>query len=157
MIEFVGDEQSTWNVLPYKFEAGTPNVGDAVGLAAAVTYLDGMGMDRVAAHERELLTLAYESVASIDGARIYGPPPSTRSGSLTFTMAGIHPHDLATVLDEEGVCVRAGHHCAQPLVRRLDVPATARASFAVYNDSADVAALIVGLNKARALFGHAAG
>ncbi|GAC1516802.1 MAG: cysteine desulfurase [Gemmatimonadaceae bacterium] len=156
MIEFVGDEQSTWNALPYKFEAGTPNVGDAIGLAAAVTYLDELGMERVAAHERELLSLAYERVATIDGAQIYGPAAASRSGSLAFTIADIHAHDLATVLDAEGVCIRAGHHCAQPLARRLDVPATARASFSVYNDASDVDALVVGLEKARAIFGHVA-
>jgi cysteine desulfurase/selenocysteine lyase len=152
MIEVVSDERSTWNVLPHKFEAGTPNVGDAVGLAAACDYLDAVGMDRVHAHERALTALASERLSAVDGVRIYGPPPSNRSGVVSFTVGEIHPHDLATILDQEGVCIRAGHHCAQPLMRRLDVPATARASFYVYNDERDVDALVAGIEKAKQLF-----
>ncbi|HET7457476.1 MAG TPA: SufS family cysteine desulfurase [Gemmatimonadaceae bacterium] len=156
MIEIVGDEESTWNVLPHKFEAGTPNVEGAVGLAAACDYLDAIGMDAVRAHELRLVTLASERLAAIEGVRVYGPPPAERSGVVSFTMrtdAGeVHPHDLATVLDGEGVCVRAGHHCAQPLMRRLGVTATARASFYVYSDETDVDALVRGLMKARELF-----
>jgi cysteine desulfurase/selenocysteine lyase len=153
MIEFVGDERSTWNVLPHKFEAGTPNVGDAVGLAAACDYLDALGMDRVRAHEQTLTALASARLASIERVRVYGPPPADRSGVVSFTVGDIHPHDLATILDETGVCVRAGHHCAQPLMRRLDVPATARASFYVYNTEADVDALVAGIEHAREVFG----
>jgi cysteine desulfurase/selenocysteine lyase len=152
MIEFVHDEASTWNVLPHKFEAGTPNVGDAIGLAAACEYLDGIGMDAVLEHERALVRLATERLASIDGLTVHGPPPSQRSGVVSFTVADIHPHDLATVLDQDGVCIRAGQHCAQPLLRRLGVPATARASFYVYNDEADVEALVHALGRAKALF-----
>ena len=152
MIEVVSDERSTWNVLPHKFEAGTPNVGDAVGLAAACDYLDAIGMDRVHAHEHALTALASERLSTVDGVRIYGPPPSERSGVVSFTVGEIHPHDLATILDQEGVCIRAGHHCAQPLMRRLDVPATARASFYVYNDERDVDALVAGIEKAKQLF-----
>jgi cysteine desulfurase/selenocysteine lyase len=155
MIEFVHDDRTTWNVLPYKFEAGTPNAANAVGLAAAVEYLDRIGMDRVRAHERALMSAAQERLAAIDGLHIYGPPASERSGVLSFTLGDVHPHDLATILDGEGVCIRAGHHCAQPLMRRLDVPATARASFYVYNDESDIDALVAGIHKAREIFGYA--
>ncbi|MGH7665446.1 MAG: aminotransferase class V-fold PLP-dependent enzyme [Gemmatimonadaceae bacterium] len=154
MIEFVHDESSTWNTLPHKFEAGTPNVAGAVGLAAAVDYLDRMGMDAVALHERSLTQLASARLAEFDGLTIHGPAPEYRSGVVSFTLADIHPHDLATVLDGEGVCIRAGHHCAQPLMRRLEVPATARASFYVYNDESDVDALMAALHRARKLFGQ---
>lgn len=153
MIEFVRDDTSTWNVLPHKFEAGTPNVADAVGLAAACEYLDGIGMDEVLGHERSLVLLATERLRRIDGVRIYGPPPGQRSGVVSFTLRDIHPHDLATVLDQDGVCIRAGHHCAQPLMRRLGVSATARASFYVYSDESDVEALAHGLERAIRLFG----
>jgi cysteine desulfurase/selenocysteine lyase len=155
MIEFVRDDHSTWNVLPHKFEAGTPNVADAVGLAAACDYLDGIGMDAVLAHERALVRLATERLAQIDGLRVYGPKPSERSGVVSFTVADIHPHDLATILDQDGVCIRAGHHCAQPLMRRLGVAATARASFYLYNDASDVEALVRALERAKQLFGEA--
>jgi cysteine desulfurase/selenocysteine lyase len=152
MIEFVRDEESTWNVLPHKFEAGTPNVGDAIGLAAACDYLDGIGLDAVLEHERALVRLATERLRAIDGLCVYGPPPAERSGVVSFTVEGIHPHDLATILDQDGVCIRAGTHCAQPLMRRLGVPATARASFYVYNDEADVDALVRALYRAKELF-----
>ncbi len=153
MIEYVADERSTWNVLPHKFEAGTPNVGDAVGLAAACEYLDGIGMAKVREHERTLTASASERLSAIPGVRVYGPPAADRSGVVSFTVDGIHPHDLATILDEGQVCVRAGHHCAQPLMRRLDIPATARASFYIYNTEADVDALIRGVERAREVFG----
>jgi cysteine desulfurase/selenocysteine lyase len=155
MIEIVGDERTTWNALPHKFEAGTPNVADAVGLAAACDYLSALGMDRVRAHELALLRHATERLAGVEGVRVYGPPPADRSGVVSFTMGDIHPHDLATILDGAGVCIRAGHHCAQPLMRRLEVAATARASFYVYSDARDVEALVAGLVRARELFGAA--
>ena len=153
MIEFVRDDHSTWNVLPHKFEAGTPNVADAIGLAAACEYLDDIGMDVVLDHERALVRLATARLHGIEGLRIYGPAPEERSGVVSFTVEGVHPHDLATILDQDGVCIRAGHHCAQPLMRRLDVSATARASFYVYNDESDVDALVTAIEKARVLFG----
>ena len=154
MIEFVHDDRATWNVLPHKFEAGTPNAADAVGLAAAVEYLEKIGMDRVLDHERSLMARAQERLSAIDGLQIYGPAPAERSGVLSFTLPDVHPHDLATVLDGEGVCIRAGHHCAQPLMRRLGIVATARASFYVYNDEHDIDALVSGINKAREIFGY---
>lgn len=156
MIEFVFDARSTWNVLPHKLEAGTPNAADAVALAAAVDYLDALGMDEVRAHEQALGALATEQLEAIEGVTIYGPPVAERSGVVSFTMADVHPHDLATILDGSGVCIRAGHHCAQPLMRRLGLSATARASFYVYNDARDVEALVAGLEHARELFGGVA-
>lgn len=153
MIEYVGDDRSTWNVLPHKFEAGTPNVGDAVGLAAACEYLDRIGMTKVREHEQAITTLATSSLCAIPDVRVYGPSPAERSGVVSFTVGDIHPHDLATILDEAGVCVRAGHHCAQPLMRRLNVPATARASFYIYNTEADIDALVAGVEHAREVFG----
>ena len=153
MIAVVGDQETTWNALPHKFEAGTPNVGDAVGLAAACDFLAGLGMDAVIAHERALVRLAMARLSEIDGLTVHGPAAELRSGVVSFSMADVHPHDLATILDERGVCIRAGHHCAQPLMRRLGVPATARASFWVYSDAGDVDALVDGLQAARRLFG----
>ena len=153
MIEYVADESSTWNVLPHKFEAGTPNVADAIGLAAACDYLDRIGMRAVREHEKMLTSLASERLLEISDVRVYGPPPADRSGVVSFTVGEIHPHDLATILDEGGVCVRAGHHCAQPLMRRLAVPATARASFYIYNTEADVDALVAGIQRAQEVFG----
>ncbi len=153
MIEFVHDETSTWNVLPHKFEAGTPNVAGAVGLAAACDYLDAVGMAAVRAHEQALLEQAHKVLGGIPGVRIYGPSlVADKSGVVSFTLEGVHPHDLATVLDQDGVCVRAGHHCAQPLMRRLKVPATARASVYVYTTPADVEAMGRGVERAATLF-----
>lgn len=155
MIEFVHDDRSTWNVLPHKFEAGTPNAANAVGLAAAVCYLDQLGMDKVLEHEQAMVRDASEKLSAIPGIRIYGPAPAHRSGVVSFTIQDVHPHDLATVLDADGVCIRAGHHCAQPLMRRLGVPATARASFYIYNNVSDTDALVAGIHKAREIFAHA--
>jgi len=153
MIRTVHDTTATYAPPPHKFEAGTPNVEGAVGLAAAIEYLGALGMAEVAAHERALCAYALERLSAIDGVTLYGP--AERSGVVSFTLGDIHPHDLATIVDSEGVAVRAGHHCAQPLMRRLDVPATARASFYVYNTREDVDALVAALEKARALFGYA--
>lgn len=152
MIEFVHDETTTWASLPHKFEAGTPNSAGAVGLAAAVGYLEAIGMDRVQSHERELMTLAQHRLEELGGVTIYGPPPAQRSGVLSFNVTDVHAHDLATILDSTGVCIRSGHHCAQPLMRRLGVSATARASFYIYNDESDVDALVAGVQQAASLF-----
>lgn len=152
MIEWVRDTDSTWNVLPHKFEAGTPNAADAVALAAAVRYLEALDMTQVRAHEVALLTSAEARVRALPGATVYGPPPQERSGVLSFSLTDVHPHDLATILDQHGVCIRAGHHCTQPLMRRLGVSATARASFYVYNDASDVEALIGALEAAQQIF-----
>lgn len=152
MIEWVHDTTSTWNVLPHKFEAGTPNAADAVGLAAAVRYLEGLGMAHVRAHEIALLELAESRVRALPGVTVYGPPPAQRSGVVSFSLTDVHPHDLATILDQHGVCIRAGHHCAQPLMRRLGVSATARASFYVYSDASDVEALVGALTAAQSIF-----
>ena len=156
MVEFVYDDRTTWNALPHKFEAGTPNAADAAGLAAAVGYLESIGMDEVLRHEQSLVAEASERLSAIEDIRIYGPPASGRSGVVSFTLGDVHPHDLATILDGESVCIRAGNHCTQPLMRRLDVSATARASFYVYNDRADIYALVEGVLKAKEIFGHAA-
>jgi cysteine desulfurase / selenocysteine lyase len=152
MIEFVRDERTTWNVLPHKFEAGTPNVAGAVGLAAACDYLESIGMGEVRRHDHRLMTKASVRLAAIEGVTVHGPPAAERSGIVSFSVADVHPHDVATVLDQEGVCIRAGHHCCQPLMRRLGVAGTARASFYVYNDEADVDALVTAVESARDLF-----
>jgi cysteine desulfurase/selenocysteine lyase len=152
MIAVVGDQETTWNVVPHKFEAGTPNVADAVGLAAACDYLAAIGMDAVLGHERALVARAMDGLQALGGVTVHGPAADQRSGVVSFSVAEVHPHDLATILDERGTCIRAGHHCAQPLMRRLGVPATARASFWVYSDASDVDALIDGVAAAQRLF-----
>jgi len=153
MIRTVHDTTATYAPLPHKFEAGTPNVEGAIGLGAAIRYLRGLGMDEVAAHERSLARYAVERLGGVEGVTLYGP--DERAGVVSFTLGDIHPHDLATIVDSEGVAIRAGHHCAQPLMRRLDVAATARATFYVYNTRDDVDALVAALEKARTLFGYA--
>ena len=155
MIEWVHDFDSTWNTLPHKFEAGTPNAADAVGLAAAVRYLETLDMQQVRAHELALLEHAESRLRALPGITIFGPPPSRRSGVLSFAIPDVHPHDLATILDQHGVCIRAGHHCAQPLMRRLGTAATARASFYVYNDGDDVEALCEAVTAAQSIFAAA--
>jgi cysteine desulfurase/selenocysteine lyase len=155
MIRDVREDGFTPNELPWKFEAGTPPIAEAIGLHAAIEYLDGLGMDAVRQHEVELTAYALRTLTERHGddIRIYGPPePSERGAVLSFAYKGIHPHDISQVLDEAGVCVRAGHHCAKPLMRALDVAATARASFYVYNDEADVDALSEALASASDLF-----
>lgn len=153
MISRVFDDHSTYNKIPHKFEAGTPNVEGAVGLAAAVDYLTRIGPARIAEHEQTLAQAAIEKLTQIEGVTVYGPH-GHRAGVVSFTYGDIHPHDIATILDQDGVCIRAGHHCAQPLMRRLNVAATARASFYLYNDLDDVEALGSALVKAGALFGY---
>ncbi len=155
MISRVWDDHSTYHTIPHKFEAGTPNVEGAVGLAAAIGYLEGIGLERIAEHERALAAAAIERLTQIEGMTVYGPR-GHRAGVVSFTYGDIHPHDISTILDQDGICIRAGHHCTQPLMRRLNVAATARASFYVYNDLADVEALAGSLVKAGALFGYVA-
>jgi len=154
MIASVSFEGSTWNELPFKFEAGTSPVAEGIGLGAAIDYLDTIGMDRIRAHETDLTAYALERVIEVDGLRVFGPlDPERRGGVVSFAIDGIHPHDVAELCDREAVCVRAGHHCAQPLMRRMDVPATARASFHVYNAREDVDRLVDALRGAREVFG----
>ena len=153
MISRVWDDHSSYNKIPHKFEAGTPNVEGAVGLAAAIDYLGRIGTERIAEHEQALAHAAIERLAQIEGVTVYGPR-GHRAGVVSFTYGDIHPHDLATILDQDGVCIRAGHHCTQPLMRRLNVAATARASFYLYNDLDDVEVLAGSLVKAGALFGY---
>ena len=153
MISRVEREHSTWNELPYKFEAGTSAATEAVGLGAAVEYLDAIGMDRIRAHERDLTAYALERLPEVEGIRLYGPSDlDRRGGVVAFAIEGIHPHDIAELCDREAVCVRAGHHCAQPLMRCLGVGATARASFHVYNSRDEVDRLVDALVKAREVF-----
>ena len=154
MISSVGFQSATWNELPYKFEAGTPPVAEAVGLGTAVEYLSKLGMDRVRAHERALTAYMLDGLARVPGLRVVGPPDAEgRGGLASFTIEGIHPHDVAELAGREGVCIRAGHHCAQPLMRCLGVTATARASVGVYNEPSDVDALIDALLAGREVFG----
>ncbi|HZT97876.1 MAG TPA: cysteine desulfurase [Chloroflexota bacterium] len=154
MIRRVTEQGSTWNELPWKFEAGTPNVEGAIGLQAAVEYLEALGMDAIRAHERRLVGLALERLQQIDGLRLLGPEDADlRGGVVAFDMASVHPHDLASILDRTGVCIRAGHHCAQPLHDRLGIAASARASFYVYNDEDDVDVLVEGIETAKRVMG----
>jgi cysteine desulfurase/selenocysteine lyase len=153
MIKRVTLEKSTWNDLPHKFEAGTPAIAQAVGLGAAVNYLTGLGMNNILAHERLVVDYALDRLSEIPGLTLYGPEPDQRNGVATFTLQDIHAHDVAQLLDAEGVAVRAGHHCAMPLHQRLGVTATARASFYVYNTQADVDALVEAIYNARRVFG----
>ncbi|HVR78360.1 MAG TPA: cysteine desulfurase [Acidimicrobiia bacterium] len=154
MISDVTLFESTWAEIPHRFEAGTPPIIQAVGLHAAIDYLDAIGMDQVFQHDRELTAIALDRLSDVPGVRIQGPRGmEDRGGVVSMTMEGIHAHDLATILDDGGVAVRAGHHCAKPLMRRMGVTATARASFYIYNDEEDIDALIRGLRRAGELFG----
>ncbi len=154
MIERVELERSTYKDPPHRFEAGTPNIADAIALGVAVDYLQVVGMEAVRAHEKALVRYALAQLAEVKGLRLYGPrDPELRGGAMAFSLEGVHPHDVAQVLDGEGVCVRAGHHCAQPLHRALGVAATARASVYLYNTPEDIDALVRGLERVRAFFG----
>lgn len=152
MIDTVELHESTWKGLPYKFEGGTPIIAGAIGLGAAIDFLNEIGLEAIAEHERRLVLYALERLNEIEGLNVYGP--QERSGLVTFNVDDIHPHDVATVLDSEGIAVRAGHHCAQPLMRWLDVTATARASFYLYNTEEDIDKLVDGLVKTKEFFGH---
>jgi cysteine desulfurase/selenocysteine lyase len=152
MISHVSFEETTFKGIPHRFEAGTPAIVEAIGFGAAVDYLSGLGLDAVAAHERDVLAYATQRLQEINSIRIVGTAPD-KASILSFTMEGVHPHDLGTILDRSGVAVRAGHHCAQPLMERMGVPATARASFALYNTREEVDALVASLHRAREIFG----
>jgi cysteine desulfurase/selenocysteine lyase len=152
MIKSVTFEKTTYNDLPYKFEAGTPNIADAIGLGAAVEYLNQIGMDRIAAYEKHLLDYATEAISAVDGIRLIGTARE-KASVLSFIVDGVHPHDIGTILDREGVAVRAGHHCAQPVMDRFGVPATTRASLAFYNTEEEVDALVAAVGKVKELFG----
>jgi cysteine desulfurase/selenocysteine lyase len=151
MILTVSFEKTTYNALPFKFEAGTPNISGAVGLAAAIDYIGKLGIDRIHAHEQRLLAIATEKLSRVPGLTIIGTAPD-KAGVISFTVDGVHPHDLGTILDAEGVAVRTGHHCAMPVMEFFDVPATARASFACYSRESDIDALVDALAKAREVF-----
>lgn len=152
MIDFVGLYESTWTDLPTKFEAGTPLIAQAIGLKAAIEYLANIGFDAIHAHEAEITAYAYEKMSEIEGIDIYGPDKDKRAGIITFNLKDVHPHDVATALDTEGVAVRAGHHCAQPLMKWLNVSSTARASFYIYNTKEDVDQLVEGLKQTKEFF-----
>jgi cysteine desulfurase/selenocysteine lyase len=151
MIASVTFEKTTYNSLPYKFEAGTPNIADAIGLGVAIDYLNEIGLDKIAAYEHELLDYATETIGAIPGVTILGTARE-KASVLSFTIYGIHPHDIGTILDQEGIAVRAGHHCAQPVMKRLGVPATARASLAFYNTKEEIDVLADGIQKTIEVF-----
>ena len=153
MIDFVYESHSTWTELPWKFEAGTPNIAGAIALGAAIDYIQELGIDQIHQHEDELIDYVMPKLQNIEGLTIYGPKDNKkRSGVIAFNIEGLHPHDVATALDMEGVAVRASHHCAQPLLNYLDTPATARASFYIYNTKADCDKLVEALQKTKEFF-----
>jgi len=153
MIREVHKYETTWNDLPYKFEAGTPNIADVIGFAAAMDYLERIGMDKVREHEIELTKYALDKLSQIKKIKLYGPNEmAKRGGVISFNLGDIHPHDLATIVDEDGVAIRSGHHCAQVLMERLDVAATSRASFYIYNTKEEIDVFIKSLNRAKELF-----
>jgi cysteine desulfurase / selenocysteine lyase len=153
MIKEVHVDGARWNDVPYKFEAGTASIADAIGLGVAVDYLEELGMENVMNHERSVTRYALEKMLAIQSMVVYGPRSADeRAGVISFNLADIHPHDMASLLDEEGVAIRSGHHCAQPLMDHLKIPGTSRASFSVYNSRDDVDVLIGALQKARSVF-----
>ncbi len=153
MIKKVYLRKFTPNELPHKFEAGTPAIAEAIGFGAAVDYLSRVGMDRIAAHEHEIIHYALEALSEIEGLKVYGPSADQKGGVASFTMRGIHPHDVSQILDREGIAVRAGHHCAMPLHEKFGLPATTRASFYLYNTREEVDHLVRGLAKVKKIFG----
>jgi cysteine desulfurase/selenocysteine lyase len=154
MISKVEKERITWAAAPTRFEAGTPPIAEAAGLGAAVDWVESVGLEAIGEHERDLTAYALPRLGEVPGLRIFGPSDDTdREGLISFEIEGIHPHDVSEILDRHGVAVRAGHHCAQPLMKRLGVAATTRASFAVYNSTEEVDRLIDGLLDARRVFG----
>lgn len=153
MIDFVGLYDSTWKELPWKFEGGTPIIAGAIGLGAAIDFLEDIGLSNIEAHEHRLAAYALEKMSAVEGMKIFGPQdPAQRAGLVTFNIDDVHPHDVATVLDSEGIAVRAGHHCAQPLMKWLNVSATARASFYLYNTEEEIDRLVAGLVKTKEFF-----
>src|SRR5216683_2347672 len=152
MIKTVRVEGTTYHDLPWKFEAGTQAIGEVIGLGAAVDYIGELRMENIREHETEITEYAYEALSEIEGLTVYGPPPSRRAGVISFALDGIHPHDLATIADRDQVCLRAGHHCAMPLMTRLGVSATARASFYVYTQKDEVDRLIGSIKEAQKIF-----
>jgi len=151
MILSVTFEKTTYNELPYKFEAGTPNIAGVIGLGAAIDWVEGIGRETIAAHERDLLDYGTRKLLEVPGVRLIGTARE-KAGVLSFVLEGVHPHDIGTVLDYEGIAVRTGHHCAQPVMERYGVPATARASLAVYNTRDEIDALVAALHKVREVF-----
>ncbi|UTH00739.1 cysteine desulfurase [Macrococcoides canis] len=154
MIDFVGLQDSTWTELPTKFEAGTPLIAEAVGLAEAIKYLESIGLDNILEYEHELTAYAYEQMSAIEGLEIYGPTADKRAGLITFNLEGVHPHDLATALDSHGIAIRAGHHCAQPLMKWLGQSSTARASFYIYNTKEEIDQLVTSLKETKEFFSY---
>jgi cysteine desulfurase/selenocysteine lyase len=152
MIESVSFEKTTYAPVPHKFEAGTPHIAGVIGLGVAIDYLTAVGLERIAAWEASLLTRATEALDAIPGLRIIGRAPQ-KAAVVSFVMDEVHPHDIGTIFDGEGVAIRAGHHCAQPVMERFGVPATARASFSIYNGPEDVDALVGAIQRTRELFG----
>jgi cysteine desulfurase/selenocysteine lyase len=152
MIRRVTFEGSTWNDLPWKFEAGTPSIANVIGLGAAVDYLTGIGMDNVLAHEQFITDYALEALSEVEDLKIFGPSPAQKGGVAAFSLKGVHPHDVAELLDEDGIAIRAGHHCAMPLHQKLGVSATARASFYVHTTTAEIDRLVESLNRVRKVF-----
>jgi cysteine desulfurase/selenocysteine lyase len=152
MIRSVTFAKTTYNELPFKFEAGTPDIAGAIGLHAAIQYVKGLGLNRVAAHEHELLDYATKTLSAMDGVRLIGTARE-KAGVLSFVLDGIHPHDIGTILDQQGIAIRTGHHCAQPVMERFGIPATARASFAAYNTKEEVDALAAGIRRVQEVFG----
>jgi cysteine desulfurase/selenocysteine lyase len=145
---------ATWNEVPYKFEAGTPNIAGVIAFGAAIDYLESLGMDRIRAHELELVDYALRRLGDVPGVTIYGPPGAVdRGGVVSFSVEDVHPHDVGQVLDSHGVAVRAGHHCAQPVMAALEVPATVRASFYLYNTAAEIDSLARAVEEANRFFG----
>nr|WP_154590512.1 cysteine desulfurase [Streptococcus uberis] len=153
MIDFVYEQEASWKSLPWKLEAGTPNIAGAIGLAAAIDYLESLGMSAIQNHERELVSYILPKLQAIDGLKLYGPGnPMDQTGVLSFNLDGLHPHDVATALDYEGIAVRAGHHCAQPLLRHLEISAAVRASFYIYNTREDCDRLVEAILKTKEFF-----
>lgn len=154
MIDYVYKTEATWTDLPVKFEAGTPMIAEAVGLNAAIDYINEIGLDNIYQHEKELVQYAYDKMSEIEGLEIYGPAKDKRAGLITFNLKGVHPHDLATALDSEGIAVRAGHHCAQPLMEWCEASSTVRASFYIYNTIEEIDQFIESLEKTKEFFSY---